>query len=53
MIWLHSQDSSEFELDGLMPHISLRNYVAISLRGTKQSALSDRKFVWSNSLTAM
>jgi phospholipase/carboxylesterase len=46
VIWLHSQDSSEYELDGVMPHLSLRNYVAIAPRAIQRSKLSERKFCW-------
>jgi len=47
VIWLHSQDSSEYELDGVMPHLSLRNYVAIAPRAINASKRSERKFCWS------
>ena len=47
VIWLHSQDSSEYELDGVMPHLSLRNYVAIAPRAMNISKRSERKFCWS------
>ncbi len=49
VIWLHSQDSSEYELDGVMPHLSLRNYVAIAPRALQRSKLSERKFCWTQS----
>jgi phospholipase/carboxylesterase len=49
VIWLHSQESSEYELDGIMPHLSLRNYVAIAPRGLQKSKLHDRKFCWTQS----
>lgn len=49
VIWLHSQDSSEYELDGIMPHLSLRNYVAIAPRAMQKSKLNDRKFCWTQS----
>jgi len=51
VIWLHSQDSSEYELDGVMPHLSLRNYVAIAPRAIQTSKLNERKFCWNQSPT--
>ncbi len=53
VVWLHSHDSSEYELDSVMPHISLRNYVAIAIRGTQASRCSERRFQWGNSNTSM
>jgi len=34
LIWLHSGGDSERQLRRIMPHISLRNYVAVAPRGT-------------------
>ena len=48
VLWLHSDASSEYELDGLMPHLSLRNYVALAIRGTQLSQVSERRFQWGN-----
>jgi phospholipase/carboxylesterase len=36
LIWLHGGGDSEHQLRRIMPHISLRNYVAVALRGTLQ-----------------
>ncbi len=47
LIWLHSDDSSEYELDGVVPSISLRNFMAVGLRGPKVSPLKARHFRWS------
>ena len=47
LIWLHSPDSSEYELDELMPAVSLRNYVAVGLRGPRVSSQGPRRFCWS------
>ncbi len=46
VIWLHSQDSSEYELDSIIPHLSLRNYLGIGLRGI-QSGDGEGLFRWS------
>jgi len=53
VVWLHSHDSSEYELDSVMPHLSLRNYVAIAIRGTQASQCNERRFQWGNSNTSM
>jgi phospholipase/carboxylesterase len=47
VIWLHSDDSSEYELDGVMPPLSLRNYVAVGLRGSLRSPCRENCFRWS------
>ncbi len=47
-----ASDSSEAELRTVMPHVSLRNYVAVSPRGTMNSADSKKmesRFSWNTS----
>ena len=51
LVWLHSDHSSEYELDELMPSLSLRNYAAVSLRGNRSSNRSSQVFRWGSSLT--
>lgn len=51
VIWLHSQDSSEYELDSVMPAISLRNYVGLALRGT-HAGNRPNLYAWGYSQTA-
>ena len=46
-IWLHSDDSSEFELDEVMQSLSQRNYIGVGLRGPAASKSNSRKFCWS------
>ncbi|MDZ4850181.1 MAG: PHB depolymerase family esterase [Pirellulaceae bacterium] len=53
VIWLHSQDSSEYELDSVMPHLSIRNYVALAIRGPRASQVKERCFRWGKSTSAM
>ncbi|MFO0014401.1 MAG: hypothetical protein ACK553_16840 [Planctomycetota bacterium] len=50
IVWLHSDDSSEWELDSVMEAISLRNYLAIAPRGHRTSAKSNRLFRWGTQL---
>jgi phospholipase/carboxylesterase len=50
VLWLHSDHSSEAELDSLMPSLSLRNYVALALRGTRPSTRNKRLYRWGHTL---
>jgi phospholipase/carboxylesterase len=51
-IWLHSPDSSERELDEVMPALSTRNYIAIGLRGTEGSRIRQDCYRWGISDTS-
>jgi hypothetical protein len=44
LVWLHSDHSSEFEIDQMMPALSVRNYAAVALRGNRMSDRSTRLF---------
>jgi phospholipase/carboxylesterase len=44
VIWLHGRQGSEHDLLRIMPHLSLRNYVAVAPRGTEKI---DRFYDWS------
>ncbi len=50
IVWLHSDDSSEWELDVVMEAMSLRNYLAIAPRGHRTSPKSNRLFRWGTQL---
>lgn len=47
LVWLHSDDSSEHELPGVMAPLSTRNYVAVAPRGTASTPGERRVFAWS------
>lgn len=49
VIWLHGRQGSEHDLLRVMPHLSLRNYVAVAPRGTEHvsTALGGRFYDWS------
>lgn len=51
VVWLHSDHSSEYEIDHIMPALSKRNYVALALRGSRKSNRSSQLFRWGSSLT--
>jgi phospholipase/carboxylesterase len=46
LVWLHGEGGSERELRQLMPHVSVRNYVAVAARGTTALSGLDRAFGW-------
>lgn len=46
IVWLHGGNSSERELEELMPHISIRNYVAVAPRGTKAMDPEGHRYSW-------
>lgn len=41
IVWLHNGESTERQLSKVMPHVSLRNYVAIAPRGTSSRYEAD------------
>ena len=48
IVWLHGPDSREEEVHQAMEHISVRNHVAISVRGNEFSPNSKDVFRWKN-----
>lgn len=49
VVWLHSDGYNENQLHQVMPHISLRNYVSVGVRGTKAADSMGHRFNWSES----
>ncbi len=53
LVWLHGPNGSETEIAHVMPHISLRNYVGVSPRGTVKNKANSRVsrecYSWSQS----
>jgi phospholipase/carboxylesterase len=52
LVWLHGEGGSERELRQLMPHVSVRNYVAAAVRGGAEGGRSDRAgrtYTWDQS----
>jgi phospholipase/carboxylesterase len=47
VIWLHGQAGDERQLQKVMPLVSMRNYVAVGVRGTVASPLG-RGYYWPN-----
>lgn len=52
MLWLHSCNSSEGELENVMPALSLQNYVGCAPRGPLSSKQGQGRFQWGQSPTA-
>ncbi|MEM9825345.1 MAG: hypothetical protein AAF958_02090 [Planctomycetota bacterium] len=48
VVYFHSANSNASELLQVMPHVSLRNYVAVSLGGNRASDQSGHRFDWSH-----
>jgi len=51
VVWLHSDASSELELDGIMAALSIRNYIAIAPRANLKSRGHQRRYRWGTSST--
>lgn len=49
VVWLHSDASSEWELDNVMMSLSHRNYIAIAPRANQPSPHNGRRFRWGTS----
>lgn len=52
-MWLHGANSSELELQQVMPLVSLRNYVGVSPRGTCRTSNARRLFSWNQTPSAV
>jgi phospholipase/carboxylesterase len=46
IVWLHGPESSELELQQVMPMVSLRNYVGVAPRGTSRTSKTERLYTW-------
>lgn len=51
VVWLHSDRSSEMELDSVMESLSDQNYIAVAPRANIRSSTKQRLFQWGNSKT--
>ncbi|HEX6963883.1 MAG TPA: alpha/beta hydrolase-fold protein [Lacipirellula sp.] len=49
LVWLHNEGGNERELRQLMPHVSVRNYVAAAPRGGLPTERGSRSFAWEQS----
>jgi phospholipase/carboxylesterase len=53
VVWLHGPQSSELELQQVMPLVSVRNYVGVAPRGTRRASSEKRLFGWDGSKAAV
>ncbi len=53
VVWLHDDGNNETQLKQVMPHISLRNYIAVGVRATKAADSIGHCFNWSDSKSAV
>lgn len=49
LVWFHSNGFNEHQIDQVMPHISLRNYIGVGIRGTKAVDSVGHRFDWHHS----
>lgn len=47
LVWLHGPGTDEHQLRRIMPLVSMRNYAAVSVRGTVESPWPARGYTWS------
>ncbi len=53
IVWFHSNGFNENQIDSVMPHISVRNYVGIGIRGTRAADTKGHRFDWHDSPAAV
>lgn len=52
IVWLHNDGFNENQIQHVMPHISLRNFVAVGVRGIRAADSVGHRFDWSGSTAA-
>ncbi len=53
IVWLHSNGFNENQLDDVMPHISIRNYVGVGVRATKAADAIGHRYDWYQNAAAI
>lgn len=53
IVWLHHDGFNEHQVTQVMPHISLRNYVAVGVRGNRSADSSGHRYDWHDSAAAI
>lgn len=49
VVWLHNDGACESQVAEVMPHVSIQNYVAVGVRGTRASDAAGHRFAWHHS----
>ncbi|MCG8651553.1 MAG: alpha/beta hydrolase fold domain-containing protein, partial [Pirellulales bacterium] len=52
IVWLHNDGFNENQVEHVMPHISLRNYIAAGVRGVRAADSMGHRFDWHDSPAA-
>jgi len=53
IVWLHSDGNNENQIKQIIPHISVRNYVAVGIRGTRSIDSRGHCYEWRKSPAAI
>lgn len=53
VVWLHSNGFNETQIDDVIPHISMRNYIGLGVRATKAADSAGHRFDWNQSASAI
>lgn len=53
IVWLHNDGYNEHQVEHVMPHVSLRNYVSVGVRGVRAADSAGHCFDWSSSPAAV
>lgn len=49
LVWLHSDGFNENQINQVIPHISLRNFLAVGVRGSRAMDAAGHRYEWSDS----
>ncbi len=53
IVWLHNDGFNENQINHVMPHVSLRNYVGVGVRGNRAADSMGHRFDWHDSPAAI
>lgn len=53
IVWLHNDGFNEHQVDHVMPHISVRNFIAVGVRGIRAADSMGHRFDWHTSGVAV
>ena len=53
VVWFHNDGFNEHQIDQIMPHLSLRNYIGIGIRGSRAADSAGHCFSWHDSPAAI
>jgi len=53
IVWLHCDGFNEHQIDDVMPHINLRNYIGVSVRASHAADAAGHRFNWHHGATGI